>query len=298
MLAAPINPADVNMIEGTYGKLADKLPAVGGNEGVGIVEQVGSAVKDLKVNQRVIPAKAGFGTWRNYAVANSEELLAVPDDIPVEYSAVLGVAPSSAYRLLNDFVDLKAGDVVVQNGANSAVGVSVIQLCKKRGIKTINIIRGPRPNQEDMIENLKRLGGDIVVTEQFANSPAMKSLVADLPKAKLGLNSVGGDSARAVARFLGEDAQFVTFGGMSRKPVSLPTGPFIFNNIVARGFWLTKWLEKSSKQEREKMINELSTLIKNKELILFLENRKFSDFSLALENSLEPFRNRKIVLKF
>lgn len=43
--------------------------------------------------------------------------------------------------MLEDFVKLKAGDVIVQNGANSAVGQSVIQLAKLRGVKTINIIR-------------------------------------------------------------------------------------------------------------------------------------------------------------
>ena len=37
MLAAPINPADINMIEGTYPVKPDKFPAIGGNEGVGEV---------------------------------------------------------------------------------------------------------------------------------------------------------------------------------------------------------------------------------------------------------------------
>jgi trans-2-enoyl-CoA reductase len=298
MLAAPINPADINMIEGNYGKLADTLPAIGGNEGVGIIEQVGSNVKGLKVNQRVIPAKAGFGTWRNYAVAKEDDLLAVPDNIPVEYSAVLSVNPSTAYRLLKDFADLKPGDVVVQNAANSAVGLAVIQLCKSRGIRTINIIRSPRPNQDDLVERLKLLGGDIVVTDQYANSSAMKTLISDLPKAKLGLNAVGGDSARTLARFLGDNAQLVTYGGMSRKPITLPTGPFIFNNITARGFWLTKWVENSSRSEREEMLRELNDLVARKELILFLENRKFTDFPILLETTMEPFRDRKIVMKF
>jgi trans-2-enoyl-CoA reductase len=60
MLLAPINPADLNMVQGTY-PILPSLPAVGGNEGLGQVVQVGSGVTDLKVNDYVMPAKPGFG---------------------------------------------------------------------------------------------------------------------------------------------------------------------------------------------------------------------------------------------
>jgi trans-2-enoyl-CoA reductase len=33
------------------------------------------------------------------------------------------------------------GDYVIQNGANSAVGQSVIQIAKAWGLKTINVVR-------------------------------------------------------------------------------------------------------------------------------------------------------------
>lgn len=44
MLASPINPADINIIQNVYG-IKQSLPAVGGNEGVGIVVEVGADVK-------------------------------------------------------------------------------------------------------------------------------------------------------------------------------------------------------------------------------------------------------------
>lgn len=62
MLAAPINPADLNMIEGTYPiKPLSGLPAIGGNEGVGIVIEKGENVTDLQINDYVIPTKPGLG---------------------------------------------------------------------------------------------------------------------------------------------------------------------------------------------------------------------------------------------
>lgn len=51
------------------------------------------------------------------------------------------ISPPTALCLLKQFVDLKEGDVVVQNGATSAVGQSIIQLSRMKGIHTFNIIR-------------------------------------------------------------------------------------------------------------------------------------------------------------
>lgn len=64
-------------------------------------------------------------------------------------ASMLNVNPCTAYRMLKDFVALKEGDTVIQNGANSAVGQFVIQLCRLWGIKSINIIR-ERPDAQNL----------------------------------------------------------------------------------------------------------------------------------------------------
>ena len=46
-VAAPMNPADVNMIQGTY-PLKPPLPAIGGNEGVARVKKVGLGMRERK----------------------------------------------------------------------------------------------------------------------------------------------------------------------------------------------------------------------------------------------------------
>ncbi len=35
----------------------------------------------------------------------------------------------------------------------------------------------------------------------------------------------------------------VTYGGMSRRPVTVPTAPFIFRDLTLRGFWMTRWTQ-------------------------------------------------------
>ncbi|XP_028821731.1 enoyl-[acyl-carrier-protein] reductase, mitochondrial-like [Denticeps clupeoides] len=140
VLAAPVNPADVNMIQGTY-PILPEFPAVGGNEGVGDVLEVGHEVTSLSAGDWVIPVDTGFGTWRTEAVCDAGYLLPVPRDISLLGAVTIGVNPCTAYRMLHDFQPLSPGSTVIQNGANSGVGQVVIQIAAAMGLGTINVIR-------------------------------------------------------------------------------------------------------------------------------------------------------------
>lgn len=60
---------------------------------------------------------------------------------------VMGADRCLAWMMqLTDFGNLKAGDWIIQNGANSMVGLAVIQLARERGIHTINVVRSDRYN--------------------------------------------------------------------------------------------------------------------------------------------------------
>ena len=98
---------------------ADK---VGGHEGVGEVVAVGSAVADLAVGDRVVPTVPSTGTWRTHVVTPAAQWFKVSKDLPLHDAATLLVNPGTALLMLEDFVELKPGDVVMQNGANSEVG--------------------------------------------------------------------------------------------------------------------------------------------------------------------------------
>jgi trans-2-enoyl-CoA reductase len=115
-LASPINPADVNMIQGAYPikpmmqKLGDSELAVGGNEGVAEVIAVGDQVKDLKVGDQVVMAKSGYGTWRTHASGLASDFQLLPKiEVPLIQKATMTVNPCTAYRMLKDFVKLNPG---------------------------------------------------------------------------------------------------------------------------------------------------------------------------------------------
>lgn len=58
-----------------------------------------------------------------------------------------------------------------------------------------------------------------------------------------------------------ENGQYVTYGAMSRKPLSLPASLLIFKNISFHGFWVSKWSEKHAKEERYEMLQDVIDLM-------------------------------------
>lgn len=131
-------------------------------------------------------------------------MLAVPpaQSVKPEYLATLSINPAAALRMLNDFVQLNEGDVIYQNAANSMVGLSVIQIAAARGVKTVNVIRRSRTDYPALVERMKHYGAYIVIGDDYLRTPEFRKLVADLPKPKLVLNAVGGDTATEMARLL------------------------------------------------------------------------------------------------
>ncbi|KAG9453859.1 hypothetical protein H6P81_006763 [Aristolochia fimbriata] len=297
MLAAPINPSDINRIEGVY-PVRPPVPAVGGYEGVGEVYAVGSAVRNLSIGDWVIPSPPSFGTWQNYIVKEESVWHKVIKDVPMEYAATVTVNPLTSLRLLEDFVKFNPGDAVVQNGATSIVGQCIIQLAKVQGIRSINIIRD-RVGSEDVKEKLKSLGADVVFTESQLQVKNLKGLLDDIPEPLLGFNCVGGDAASVVLKFLRQGGTMVTYGGMAKKPVTMSTSSFIFKDLALRGFWLQKWMRTDKAQECRAMIDFLLGLMRDGKLKYEMQLVPFEEFGLALDRALGKLGSHpKQVLKF
>lgn len=87
---------------------------------------------------------------------------------------------------------------------------------------------------------------------------------------------------------------------MSLKPVTIPTGALIFNDIKLRGFWLTKWYEQNGAEGRQKMLKELIGLVQSNKLRIWTETHSFQKgFPTALERAGSSMsRDRKVLLSF
>nr|XP_053652137.1 enoyl-[acyl-carrier-protein] reductase, mitochondrial-like [Cherax quadricarinatus] len=298
MLAAPVNPADINTIQGVY-PVKTKPPCVPGNEGVGEILDVGNKVRsELQPGDYVIPRSTAFGTWRTHALATPSELIKIPSDIDLATAATIAVNPGTAYRMLKDFVPLTSGDTVIQNGANSAVGQAVIQIAAALGLKTVNVVRD-RPSINELKQFLTKLGATVVLTEsELRKSEEIKAL----PPPSLALNCVGGRSSTELLRQLAPEGVMVTYGGMSRQPIAVPTGALIFTDVKLFGFWMTRWNSNHlNHPERHQMLDELFQLARNGELKPPDHTLvPFSSFHVALENAMpsEGMLGKKQILIF
>ncbi|PAV87165.1 hypothetical protein WR25_02380 isoform B [Diploscapter pachys] len=163
-IASPINPLDINKIQGAYA-VRNELPAIGGSEGVGRVVKVGRNVTKFKEGDHVTTFALGTVFWTEYCIVDEEDLYKIDNRIDIAVAATFMINPPTAWIMLRDFVDLEKGDYVIQNAANSGVGRAVIELCAAWGIKTINIIRS-REDVGMLKTELWKLGADHVFTEE------------------------------------------------------------------------------------------------------------------------------------
>lgn len=200
--------------------------------------------------------------------------------------------PPTAYRMLKDFVNLKKGDTVVQNGANSAVGKQVIQICRILGVKSVNVVR-KRDNLDELVKELKDLGADEVITQEELYGRKKK-----FPGVKLALNCVGGRSSLFLTSLLDHGGCMVTYGGMSKQPVESPTGPLIFKDISLRGFWMSRWYDiQKTPEKRQEMYAELGGWMKSGEMQKqdFVRNR-LEDHVKALDDAQTKFDKKQLFL--
>jgi len=305
MFAAAINRGDIAHIRGDIrrslpntksDKPKDGKSVVAGSEGIGTVTKVGKNVKSIKAGDWVIPSFISAGTWTTHMVGLEKDFLVVPQKISQPYGAMLG-GISVADQLLTmarfDGKPLQPGDVIIQNGANGAVGVAVLQLAYRRRLKSINIVRTRKVN-EIVVQRMKHLGGYIVCPYEYLESYKFRELIQELPKPKLALNGAGGASVAEFARLLHEGGSLITYGSSSGRPVQIPSSSLIYNDINLKGFWLPRWLDKTPHAEKQQGLNKLVDEMGGMQF--FANYFLLDDFPRAIASFFDKERDRRILL--
>jgi trans-2-enoyl-CoA reductase len=286
LLGAPINPADLNTVEGTYGEKLP-LPAVPGIEGCGVVET--SASENFQNGDRVMFLRRS-STWATHTTVPADDLFKLPTGIDPVQAAMLKVNPATGWRLLHDFAKLKAGDWIVQNAGNSAVSRCVIQLARDLGIRTISFVR-----RAELFDELRALGADHVFLDDEEGQAAAKELLGGA-KAALAFNSVGGDSATRLMKLLRVSGTHITYGAMGRKPVIVSNGLLIFRDIQVRGLWVSRWAENASKDEIHSVYQDLAERVVAGKLVQPVDaTLPLEKFQEALARLGAPDRSGKVL---
>ncbi|MEY3395470.1 MAG: hypothetical protein RL346_1706 [Verrucomicrobiota bacterium] len=284
--AAPINPADLNLIEGTYGT-KPSLPATAGIEGFAKVLESRSG--RFNPGDAVIPIKH-IGTWADHAVAHEQDLIRIPREIDPLQAAMLRVNPATAHLLLTHFEALQPNAWVTLNAANSGVGQCVIQLARHHGIRTLCFLRNLA-----LAPHLRALGATAVFTDSAAGlADATDFLGKERPG--LAFNAVGGDSALRLMKLLATSGTLITYGAMARKPLTVPNRPLIFNDIRLRGLWVTQWIRQASHEAIQETYSGLADLVVAGKLHQAIDTTfDLAEFSQAFERIDAPERMGKIL---
>ena len=288
VLAAPINPADLLIVEGKYASRPE-LPAPLGIEGAGCIAAVGDGVDGLAVGDPVMSLHRTNWTQRLRLAA--DQVVRAPPGIDLRQLAMLKVNPATAYLMLKSYRDLAPGDWLIQNAGNSAVGVNVIRLAKAWGLKSVNVVR-----RESLVETLQAHGADVVLRdgEDLAARAAAATGGAQIA---LAIDAVAGAATRRLAACLADDGVVVNYGLLSGRPCELTADQAIFHGITLTGFWLAKTMRQKPFSELQGMYGELIARLADGGLGVAVEAAyPLADIKDALVHAAREGRDGKVLL--
>ncbi len=136
MRAIGVNPVETYIRAGTYPRKPD-LPYTPGNDGAGVVEQVGADVNEFEPGDRVYTAGSLSGTYAEFALCKTEQVHPLPANVSFARGAAMGTPYATAYRGLFQRADAKPGETVLVHGASGGVGTAAVQLARARGLRVL-----------------------------------------------------------------------------------------------------------------------------------------------------------------
>ena len=135
-----------------------KLPIGLGLEGAGIITEVGSNIKNLKVGDKVAYAGVPLGSYSTHRNFPASKLVKIPDGVDLEVAATLMTKGLTTYYLLHQTYKVKSGEYVLFHAAAGGVGQIFGQWAKSLGCNVIGTV-----GSDEKIEVAKKCGYDHII---------------------------------------------------------------------------------------------------------------------------------------
>eukprot|EP00850_Spirogloea_muscicola_P001054 SM000004S14924 [mRNA] locus=s4:236798:238504:- [translate_table: standard] len=289
----PVNPSDVATIQRQG--LAEQLPLVPGEEGAGVVEEVGPGVSKFKRGQRVVAlvffrrAARWEGTWQEYLLVKAVDAVPIPDAISDEAAAQFVINPWTVYGMLNDAA-VPEGEYLLQTAAASVIGRQMIQLAKHRGIRTINLVR-----REEQKEQLHSIGADAVINFETEDVVARVKEITQGRLAYTAVDAVGGELTKRVAASVRKEGTVFIYGDLAG-----PSFCVDIADVLQRGVRILGWnldTRVTREEDKRKIAREMFRLLEERVVVPFAgEKFDLADFRTAIRKSQETGRSGKVFL--
>jgi NADPH2:quinone reductase len=153
--AIGLNYIDVYHRSGTYPL---PLPNGIGLEAAGVIEEIGSDIKEFKVGDRVAHAAAPPGSYSEKQVYPQEKLVKIPDYISDEIASCIMLKGITSEYLLHRAYKVKKDQFILYHAAAGGVGQVLCQWAKSLGCKVIGTV-----GSEEKVAIAKENGCDFVI---------------------------------------------------------------------------------------------------------------------------------------
>jgi len=234
--ASVCNPSDIAFIQGVY-NIVKPVPAIPGFEGAGEIVKEGKNVSGL-IGKKVsaIVQSSNSGTWSEYFVAKTTDIIVLDNNMPDEQAACFTVNPFTAYGMFEKARQLQT-QAIIQNASGSQVAAFVRKMANEEGMKMIDIVR-----KEETARLLREEGAEYVLVENNEDfDDKLKQISTDL-KPRVAFDAVGGPLSGKIYNALAPHSEMIVYGGLSNKPMSeLNVMGAIFHNKIVSGFNLIDW---------------------------------------------------------
>src|SRR5450631_3163733 len=165
------------------------MPSGLGSEGAGIVEEIGSGVTDLKVDDRVAYGSAPLGAYAEARLIPADRLIKLPDSIDDKTAAAMMLKGLTVQYLIRQTYRVKEGDTILLHAAAGGIGLILAQWAKHLGATVIGTV-----GSEDKAQLAKANGCEHVIVYTREDFVKRVAEITDGGKVPAVYDSVGKDT--------------------------------------------------------------------------------------------------------
>ncbi|HXO35387.1 MAG TPA: quinone oxidoreductase [Candidatus Acidoferrales bacterium] len=207
LAASGVNFVDVYFREGRYKAAA--LPFVLGQEGAGVITEVGAEAKSVKVGDRV--AWTGVqGAYAEYAAVPADRLVPIPQAVSDQQAAAAMLQGMTAHYVSHDTYQLKPGETALVHAAAGGVGLLLVQMAHNIGARVIATV-----STEEKAKLARAAGAHEVILYTHADFEAETKRLTEGKGVNVVYDSVGKTTFEKGLNVLRPRGMMVLFGGSS-----------------------------------------------------------------------------------
>jgi NADPH:quinone reductase-like Zn-dependent oxidoreductase len=293
MIASPVNPSDLLVVRGEYGRLPS-LPATPGFEGVGVVDATGGGLLGwLRRGRRVAVLNGRGGNWQEQVLVPARQVVPLPASIPDEQAASFFVNPATVVIIIRYLLKVPRGAWLLQTAAGSAVGRMIIRLSKADGFRTLNVVR-----RREQVEELLRLGADAVICTRDESIEERVPAITGGDGVRFAVDAVGGATGAAVASALGPDGRMLLYGTLSGEPLPVDPRVLMVGSKRIEGFWLSEWVRRQRPLPMLRLFRQIKHLMGTGILTTGVgASFPLDQIRQAVQRAEQPGRDGKVLLR-